>query len=200
MDRTVFDVAADCIEVSGESSLSAVRLQKLVYYTFGWYGRLTGQPLFGERFYAMPHGPVVGALLTAHAGCPAVSKEKVDAVRAEWGAPAPDEDPYYRDVLASVWEAYRHFTPWQLEEMSHQEAPWKDAWGHRLAGARRADISADSIVSYFAARSDFPVALSGRLPSPTRIFLEQSEFEALDELPTDAYGPTVEMFKKLARV
>ena len=65
--RSVFDVSLDILKVSGQESLPTLTLQKLVFYTYGWYAHLTGSRLFEQSFYAMPKGPVVGELLTAHA-------------------------------------------------------------------------------------------------------------------------------------
>lgn len=64
MQRSVFDVATDILKMSGVESMDALKLQQLVYYTFGWYAHVTGRRLFDQQFYAMQHGPVVSYLLT----------------------------------------------------------------------------------------------------------------------------------------
>ena len=74
---TVFDVADALLERAPKRRLGTLQLQKLCFYVFGWYAHQTGTALFHERFYAMPKGPVVGELLSAHAGKAAFSQEQL---------------------------------------------------------------------------------------------------------------------------
>jgi uncharacterized phage-associated protein len=76
---SVFDVAAALLARHEGSPMSALKLQKLCFYTFGWYAHLTGKPLFRESFYAMQFGPVVGELLSAHAGQKEVTISMIEA-------------------------------------------------------------------------------------------------------------------------
>ncbi len=55
----VQDVARYILEKRGR--MSAMKLQKLVYYSQGWHLVFDGEPLFAERIEAWANGPVVPA-------------------------------------------------------------------------------------------------------------------------------------------
>lgn len=63
---TVFDVAEYILEQYGE--MTAMKLQKLVYYCQAWHLAWDGEPLFRESIEAWANGPVVPALYEAHRG------------------------------------------------------------------------------------------------------------------------------------
>lgn len=148
---TVFDIAADLIERSG-GSIETVKLQKLCFYAFGWYAHLTGEPLFGETFYAMPKGPVVGELLSAHAQEKSVDLELIKDQR-EAREDEPEElDSYKKAVLDSVWSTYGSASSWELVDLTHEEGVWEDAWKSRRPGTKRGDLSRDAVIDYFLER------------------------------------------------
>ena len=63
---TVFDVAAYILNKLG--SISAMKLQKLVYYCQAWSLVWDERPLFSERIEAWTNGPVVPELFAFHRG------------------------------------------------------------------------------------------------------------------------------------
>lgn len=63
---TVFDVAEYILEQYGE--MTAMKLQKLVYYCQAWHQAWSDEPLFRETIEAWANGPVVPALYEAHRG------------------------------------------------------------------------------------------------------------------------------------
>ena len=152
---TVFDVATELIERSG-GSIETVKLQKLCFYAFGWYAHLTGEPLFGETFYAMPKGPVISELLSAHAGRSRVDLGMMTDQREEREDERDELDPYKRAVLDAVWSYYGEKTKWDLVDMTHEESVWDDAWKSRRTGARRADLPREDVVEYFLCRIPKP--------------------------------------------
>lgn len=165
---TVFDVATDLIERSG-GSIETVKLQKLCFYAFGWYAHLTGEPLFGETFYAMPKGPVVGELLSAHAQKRSVSLEMIEDQREAREDEREELDAYKKAVLDAVWAAYGSASSWELVDLTHEERVWDDAWRARRPGTKRADLSCDAVIDYFVDRSpkdgeqlDLPLAMISR--------------------------------------
>ena len=101
--RSVFDVSLDILKVSGQESLPTLTLQKLVFYTYGWYAHLTGSRLFEQSFYAMSKGPVVGELLTAHACRLDVDRDVLEMGRELLEDEPQPEDPYYIQIIEAVW-------------------------------------------------------------------------------------------------
>jgi len=115
---SVFDVAK-CI-LKNQGPMTAMKLQKLVYYCQAWSLVWDEKPMFPQRIEAWANGPVVPELFRAHKGrfslkaqdiagdCRKLStdqKETIDAVLS-----------YYGDK-PSQW----------LSDLTHMESPWKDA-------------------------------------------------------------------------
>ena len=63
---SVFDVAAYILERRGR--MTAMKLQKLVYYSQAWSLVWDGRPLFDDEVQAWVNGPVVYDLFKAHQG------------------------------------------------------------------------------------------------------------------------------------
>lgn len=165
---TVFDVATELIERSG-GSIETVKLQKLCFYAFGWYAHLTGEPLFGETFYAMEYGPVVGELLSAHAKHVRVDAGMIQDQRDAREDEREELDAYKKAVLDAVWEAYGSQKSFDLVELTHEESVWGDAWESRRPGTKRGDLPREGVIRYFLDRTpkaseklDLPPAMISR--------------------------------------
>lgn len=190
---TVFDVASELLRLSG-GRMGAVKLQKLCFYGFGWYSHLTGEPLFGERFYAMQHGPVVGELLSAHAGRKHVTRDIIAEQQEAREDDRADLDPYVAAVIEAVYEAYKGYTDWQLEALTHEESVWIQAWEARREGTKRGDLHRDELVDFFLDKSsasvselDLPPAMVSRAPL--------HELEAI-EADASAHQPFVDAIRE----
>lgn len=104
--------------------LTNLKLQKLVYYAQAWNLALNDKPLFDNDFQAWIHGPV----------CPSLySKFKQYRWNPITEAPS---DVTLPDViekhLIEVFDIYGQYSGYQLEQMTHAEAPWIDARGDAL--------------------------------------------------------------------
>lgn len=66
MPASVVDVAEYILEQCGP--MSAIKLQKLCYYSQAWHLALDGVPLFTEPIHAWANGPVIPALYEMHKG------------------------------------------------------------------------------------------------------------------------------------
>lgn len=148
---TVFDIATELLDRSG-GKMETVKLQKLCFYAFGWYAHLTGEPLFGEKFYAMEYGPVVGELLSAHAKQRVVDLGLIATQREAREDRAAEADPYKTAVVDAVWAAYGSATRWELVKLTHEESVWTDAWESRQPGTRRGDLASDDLIDHFLTR------------------------------------------------
>lgn len=99
--------------------LSNLKLQKLLYYAQAWHLAIFDNPLFGEEIEAWVHGPVVVSEYHRFKGWawqpimdnPAIPKLE-DSVKAH---------------LQEVLEAYGSKNAYELEQLTHSEAPWKNA-------------------------------------------------------------------------
>lgn len=120
-------VISKCI--SGGDTLSALKLQKLLYYVQAWHLALYNKPLFDEKFQAWVHGPVSRTIFDRF------SKEKTmySLIREKDITPGfnPDKVLSKKSQLHidSVLEVYGRFSGSQLEAMTHDEEPWIQARG-----------------------------------------------------------------------
>ena len=127
---TVHDVAAYILSKQGE--MTAMKLEKLVYYSQAWHVVWESEPLFAEPIEAWANGPVCPALYRTHRGSFKVS---------EW----PEGDAkaltdVQRANIDLVIGHYGEIPAWQLSEMTHREAPWKDARGDLTPGQRGHEV------------------------------------------------------------
>ena len=122
MDRstaTVFDVAKYVLGRTGQ--ITTMKLQKLVYYCQAWSLGWDGVPLFDEEFEAWANGPVCPDLFEKHRG-----RFVVDSGFLE-DLPDYNFDSDAIDTMNSVLRYYGDKEPQWLSELTHKEAPWKEA-------------------------------------------------------------------------
>lgn len=124
---TIFDVAKYITERTGE--VSAMKLQKLMYYAQAWNLVWEEEPLFPNDFQAWANGPVLPTLYNRHRGM-----FKVDAAlfRDADGGKLTDSE---RDNVDKVLTFYGDKTAQWLSNLTHQEDPWRVARGELPAGA-----------------------------------------------------------------
>lgn len=135
---TIFDVAKYITESMGE--ISAMKLQKLMYYSQAWNLVWEEEPLFTNDFQAWANGPVLPSLYARHRG-----QFKVDATLFADG----DSNALTAEQRANIDKVlgfYGEQTAQWLSNLTHQENPWLHARGELSAGAlseaiiRKADI------------------------------------------------------------
>lgn len=123
------DVAAYILRDRG--SMTAMKLQKLVYYCQAWHLVWEETALFGERIEAWANGPVVPDLYRLHRGRLQLSGDET------LGGDPDVLTPVERESIDAVLAAYGDKPAHWLSELTHREAPWQEA---RLdAGLRDGD-------------------------------------------------------------
>jgi uncharacterized phage-associated protein len=122
----VHDVAAYIL--SKQAPMTAMKLQKLVYYSQAWHLVWDEEALFSECVEAWANGPVVRELYYEYQG-----KFQVGAAtRGDATALSVDE----RNSVDAVLNHYGKLSAHQLSELTHSEAPWRDARIGLPAGVR----------------------------------------------------------------
>lgn len=138
---SVFDVAAFILIKWGR--MSAMKLQKLLYYCQAWSLVWDDAPLFPERIEAWESGPVVRDLFNAHKG-------------KYWVTELPNENPdtlneVQKETVIAVYEFYGGRSAQYLSDLTHMEDPWKLArasFSGRLRGD--AEITVGSLEEYYS--------------------------------------------------
>jgi len=96
-----------------------MKLQKLVYYSQAWSLVWDERPLFDEAIEAWANGPVVPELYEIHRGrfsasdWPKGDTSKLDGTAIE--------------TIDAVLEYYGPLGAQELSDLTHREAPWRDA-------------------------------------------------------------------------
>jgi uncharacterized phage-associated protein len=134
----VLDVAAFILRVKGP--LTAMKLQKLCYYSYGHHLAWEEKQLFPERFEAWANGPVCRELYEVHRGHLQVRPGQVQQHGGKASALTTSE----RESVDLVLEAYGDLTAHQLSGMTHQEPPWIKA--RQRAGAAPLDRSDEPLL------------------------------------------------------
>jgi len=127
---SVCDIAAYVLQKQGR--MTAMQLQKLVYYSQVWSIVWDGVPLFQEPIEAWVDGPVVRELYDKHRG----------RRRIEPGDLRPKSeisDRQHQTIAAVIGFYGRRDAEW-LSELSHREAPWANARAGRPGHARGAEV------------------------------------------------------------
>ena len=125
----VFDVAAYILKKNGP--MTAMKLQKLVYYSQAWSLVWDDNPLFPEEIEAWANGPVVPALYDWHRGAYKVAS----CHKGDHESLTPEQMETVDGILAF----YGDKTSQWLSDLTHSEDPWRDArkglapgqWGRR---------------------------------------------------------------------
>ncbi len=126
---SVYDVAAYILDKTG--SLSAMKLQKLCYYSHAWHLVWDEEPLFPEQIQAWANGPVVRALYSAHRG-----EFRVGTMPGWTGADPANLTESEQSTIEAVLNFYGPMSAHQLSELTHSERPWQQAREGLPAGAR----------------------------------------------------------------
>lgn len=108
-----------------------MKIQKLLFFSHGYYLSLTGSPLTKEPFQAWRLGPVIPSLyhrLKQFGGSPITEYAQIyDAERADFRrVPVPRKDKGYDFVRDFVWESYGKDDSLDLSRLTHRKGwAWK---------------------------------------------------------------------------
>lgn len=123
---TIYDVAKYITETQGE--MSAMKLQKLMYYAQAWNMAWEDEPLFADDFQAWANGPVLPAIYEKHRG-----QFKVDTSFFKEGNSANLSETEQENI-GKVLGFYGDKTAQWLSNLTHQEDPWLNARGDTPVG------------------------------------------------------------------
>jgi uncharacterized phage-associated protein len=120
---TINQIADYILSFAQESGafISHLKLQKLAYYAQAWHLALHDEPLFEGSFEAWIHGPVNTSLYERFRGY-SYKNIELDVKR-------PELNESVKLFMDDLLEQYFPFDAYELERLSHQEAPWLNARG-----------------------------------------------------------------------
>lgn len=142
---SVHDVAAYILKRTG--TITAMKLQKLVYYAQAWSLVWEERPLFQSRIEAWANGPVCPELYKQHKG--------VFNVHA-W----PKGNPRHlteeqRETIDAVVSFYGEKPSQWLSDLTHREDPWRSARTGLAIGERgNSEITHAAMAEYYGGLAD----------------------------------------------
>ena len=138
-----YDIARYILEQRKE--MTAMKLQKLMFYCQAWSLVWNEEPLFPDDFQAWENGPVLPGLYQSHRG---MFKVSPDTFLTQ--ADSTNVNAREIDVIDRVLDFYGDKSAQWLSNLTHQEAPWLSARGDVAAGERsEAVISQASMAEYY---------------------------------------------------
>ncbi len=142
-----------------ETTMTQMKLHKLIYFAHGWALGFTQKPLISEEIEAWDYGPVVPSVYHKfkHHGADPITELAEDVVfpsgRMEIGYPSvPAEDEQATQLLDLVWDVYGSLTAARLSYLTHLEnTPWS-LTRREFGNTRGVGIRNEEIKDYFVHR------------------------------------------------
>lgn len=138
---SALDVAKYILEQQGE--MTAMKLQKLVYYSQAWHAVWEEKPLFNDVIQAWINGPVVPTLYELHKGRFNVSPDRA--------LPSNDNlSKAEKESIDKVLSFYGDKPSQWLSDLTHSEEPWLQARKGLAPNQRGSrEITLSSMVEYY---------------------------------------------------
>ena len=137
----LIDVAEYILSKTGP--ITAMKLQKMMYYSQAWSLVWDDKPIFRDRIEAWANGPVIPKLYNLHRG-----RFKLSA--GHFGGHKTSLSKDEQDTLNAVLKYYGHRSSLWLSELTHKERPWKEARDGLAPGDRgRAEITPAALEGYY---------------------------------------------------
>lgn len=136
---SVHDIAKYIVKKYGP--ISAMKLQKLVYYSQAWSLVWEERPLFKSRIEAWAAGPVSPTLYEHHRGQFLITSWTLGD---EKKLSADD-----RETIDAVVRYYGKKTAQQLSDLTHREAPWVNARKGVPDGVRSNSLISDAALAEY---------------------------------------------------
>jgi len=119
--HAVADYILGKIAMDEGTSITNLKLQKVVYYCQAWNLARHGEPLFDEHVQAWVHGPTVWSLHMRFRDYGDFAIDTSD-IKTDPLTGLSDRD---RVLIDEVWETCGSMSDSQLRNLNHQEALWR---------------------------------------------------------------------------
>jgi uncharacterized phage-associated protein len=126
---SVFEIADFFIRVASKKmvdenvpeGITHLKLQKMLYFAQAVYLSLYNKTLFNEEIQAWQYGPVIKEVYSKY------SRNKNKSLTTQ-DLTHEIKDTKIAEFLKSVWDLFGKYSAFELINISHSHAPWKDAY------------------------------------------------------------------------
>lgn len=144
------------LAAQNNTSITPMKLQKLIFFAHGWHLALSGEPLIADQVEAWQFGPVVPSIYhefkherSGAITCKATELNLENFELVELSVPEADQTA--RKVMDRIWDIYGGLSAKKLSDLTHLPGtPWDAAikrWGD---STRRIPILDADINQYFS--------------------------------------------------
>lgn len=119
-------IANNFLEQFGQYGIEHMKLQKLVYFAYGWWLEKHDQPLTHDKPEIWRYGPVFNEVYKVFKN---FGRQKID--RPYPSSPFSDplnvapDDTCVRYFIQWIWAEYGHMSGFELSELTHRkDSPW----------------------------------------------------------------------------
>lgn len=125
------------------STMTHLKLQKMLYYTQAYHLAKFGVPLFDEEFEAWLHGPVIPEIYDIYKkyGYNLIPQDN------DYLKTAPDFSKELTEFFSTIYSIFGKYDGKYLEELTHDEAPWKDTYEYGKNNIISKDIMKDYYIN-----------------------------------------------------
>ncbi len=143
---TIFDVANFFLKIvdrDSGSTITPLKLQKILYYAQGYYLAYFDKELFPEDFQAWAHGPANEEIYDKY--------KKYDFNMIPYPTEkTTDVEDAIGEFLNDIWHTFGIYDGKYLEEQTHKEKPWIEARKGYAPGEKCQNIiSKESMKEFF---------------------------------------------------
>lgn len=150
--KQISDYVIFRLKSEGQTDLSVLKLQKLLYYIQAWHLAFFQRRAFEGEFQAWIHGPVNREIYDLYKDKKYLYSEiNLDDISDPEVTEKLDEE--LKIHIDTILEAYAKFSGIQLEIMTHDEFPWVEAReGYKPNQRCEVSIKDTSMIDYYGAR------------------------------------------------
>jgi len=116
--------------LSENNPVNPMKLQKLLYYAYGWYYGMKNEPLFDEKIQAWRYGPVIKSIyhkVKAYGNYPITTPiYNTNIIGLSTSIPRIcDDNTYIKEYLETIWYGFSKYSAIELANLTHEVgAPW----------------------------------------------------------------------------
>lgn len=145
--KQIADWILSKINKSAGDTISPLKLQKLLYYCQAWHYTIFDEKLFDERIEAWTHGPVIPSQYKRFSYILLYDNIDIDRINRETVSLPPKTE----ELLNEVMDIYAEHSANYLENLTHNELPWKQTRGDLEPwGASHEEIPLSLIKEYYS--------------------------------------------------
>lgn len=143
------------LAAKNNTSITPMKLQKLIFFAHGWHLAIVGDPLFADPVEAWPFGPVVPSIYHEfkheRSGAITCKATELDLENFELvELSIPEGDVAARRVMDRVWNTYGKESAKRLSDLTHlPDTPWDKAIKKHGDEGRNIPMLDSDIKAYF---------------------------------------------------